>query len=114
MDTGTTLILVVAALLGVNHMLLRLPRWEYRMGVFWSVQLTNLTAVILLLTVGIPGFAGATKGVNWVLGLLFILHIVTNNGRLLAARKGADKSEAEKKKRDQIKAALQKGASVEE
>ena len=114
MDTGTTLILIVAALLGINHMLLRLPKWEYRMGVFWSVQLTNLTAVILLLTIGIPGFSGATKAVNWVLGLLFILHIVTNNGRLLAARKGLANSQAMEAKRDQIKAALQRGSGVEE
>ena len=114
MDIGTTLILIVAALLGVNHMLLRLPKWEYRMGVFWSVQLTNLTAVILLLTIGIPGFAGATKAVNWVLALLFILHIVTNNGRLLAARKGASDTTAIEEKRDQIKAALQRGSSAEE
>ena len=116
MDTGTTLILVVAALLGVNHMLLRLPRWEHRMGIFWTVQFTNLTAVILLLTIGIPGFSGATHAINWVLGLLFILHIVTNNGRLVAARKGAssDQEDALNEKRDQIKAALQRGTKVEE
>ena len=114
MDIGTTLILVVAALLGVNHMVLRLPEWEYRMGVFWLVQLTNLTAVILLLTVGIPGFAGATKAVNWVLSLLFILHIVTNNGRLLAARQHSTNSEATEAKREHIKAALQRGSQIEE
>ena len=114
MDIGTTLILIVAALLGVNHMLLRLPRWEYRMGIFWTVQLTNLSAVILLLSVGIPGFAGASKAVNWVLGLLFILHIVTNNGRLLTARKNAAQDDAVEEKRDQIKAALQRGSNTEE
>ena len=114
MDIGTILILIVAALLGINHMLLRLPRWEYRMGVFWTVQFTNLTAVVLLLAIGIPGFAGATKAVNWVLGLLFILHIVTNNGRLLAARKGSSQNKDVEEKRDQIKAALQRGSQSEE
>ena len=114
MDIGTTLILIVAALLGINHLLLRLPRWEYRMAIFWTVQFTNLTAVILLLTFGIPGFAGATKAVNWVLGLLFILHIVTNNGRLLEARKSASNNTATEEKRDQFKAALQRGTQIEE
>ncbi len=114
MDLGTILILIIAALLGTNHMLLRLPRWEYRMGVFWTVQFTNLTAVVLLLAIGIPGFAGATKAVNWVLGLLFILHIVTNNGRLLEARKGSAQNAKVDEKREQIKAALQRGTAIEE
>jgi len=114
MDIGTILILIVAALLGINHMLLRLPRWEYRMGIFWTVQVTNLTAVILLLAIGIPGFTDATKAINWVLGLLFILHIVTNNGRLLDARKGSVEDKEAEQKRDQIKAALHRGSSPEE
>jgi len=116
MDIGTTLILIVAALLGVNHMLLRLPQWENRLGIFWTVQFTNLAAVILLLAIGIPGFSGATHAINWVLGLLFILHIVTNNGRLVAARSGANTQEEEalNEKRDQIKAALQRGTKTEE
>ena len=116
MDTGTTLILIVAALLGMNHMLVRLPHWEHRMRIFWTVQFTNLTAVILLLAIGIPGFSGATHAINWVLGLLFILHIVTNNGRLVAARTGAktDEEEALNEKRDQIKAALKRGTDTEE
>jgi hypothetical protein len=116
MDTGTTLILVVVALLGINHMVFRLPGWEDRPAVFWGVQLTNLTTVILLLTIGIPGFAGATHAINWVLGLLFVLHIVTNNGRLVAAKTGASESadSALNVKRDQIKAALQRGNNAEE
>ena len=116
MDLGTALLLVVAALLGINHMLLRLPGWEYRTGLFWSVQFINLTAVILLLAVGLPGFGDASVAVNWVLGLLFILHIVTNNGRLVAARQAnsgmADGDKQEK--RDQMMAALNKSRSVEE
>ena len=45
----------------------------------------NLLVIIALLAVGIPGFHGATKVVNWVLGLLLIHHVITNNGRLTAA-----------------------------
>ncbi len=116
MDIGTTLILVVAALLGINHLVFRLPGWEHRSLVFWGVQFTNLAAVILLLAIGIPGFSGATHAINWVLGLLFILHIVTNNGRLVAARTGSSSAEETvlNEKRDQIKAALHRGTHTEE
>jgi len=116
MDIGTTLILVVAALLGVNHMVFRLPGWEDRTAVFWGVQFTNLGAVVLLLAIGIPGFSGATHAINWVLGLLFILHIVTNNGRLVEAKRGAVSNDeaALNEKRDHIKAALQRGSALEE
>lgn len=115
MDLGTTLILVVAALLGINHFVFRIPGWEHRTVVFWGVQFTNLAAVVLLLAIGIPGFAGATHAINWVLGLLFILHIVTNNGRLVEARTGqaGSSDDALNERRDQIKAALKRGTSEE-
>lgn len=111
MDTSTTLLLLVAALLGINNLIFQLPKWEQRRGLFWFLQLLNLLVIIALLVVGIPGFAGATKAVNWVLALLLVLHIVGNNGRLLAAiSAGKDGgSEADQAKRDQIKSALQRG-----
>ncbi len=111
MDISTTLILAVAAILGMNHMVFRLPGWEHRRVVFWSVQLLNLIVIIALLAIGIPGFAGATKAINWVLGLLLILHVVTNNGRLVAALADTDTIESADvtAKRAQIKAALKKG-----
>ena len=110
MDLSTTLILGVAALLGLNHMVFRLPGWEHRRVVFWGLQLLNLSCVVALLTVGIPGFGGATKPINWVLGLLLVFHIVTNNGRLLEAlRQPTYENEVEiNKKRAQFKNALQK------
>ena len=112
MDTSTTLLLLVAALLGINNLIFHLPKWEQRRGLFWFLQLLNLAVVIALLAVGIPGFAGATKAINWVLGLLLILHIVGNNARLLKATSAANDgaSEADQAKRDQIKSALQRGA----
>ena len=112
MDLSTTLILAVAAILGMNHMVFRLPGWEHRRVVFWGVQVLNLIVIIALLAVGIPGFAGAAKAINWVLGLLLILHVVTNNGRLVTALADADAgvSEEVETKRSQLKAALSKGS----
>ena len=111
MDLATSLILAVTAILGMNHMVFRLPGWEHRRFVFWGVQLLNLLVIIALLAIGIPGFAGASKAINWVLGLLLILHVVTNNGRLVAALADTEATEnAETEaKREQIKAALSRG-----
>ena len=112
MDLPTTLILAVAAILGMNHMVFRLPGWEHRRLVFWSVQLLNLIVIIALLAIGIPGFAGAAKAINWVLGLLLVLHVVTNNGRLVAALAETEDgvSDEVQAKREQLKAALNRGS----
>ena len=111
MDTSTTSLLLVAALLGINNLIFHLPKWEQRRGLFWFLQLLNLSVIIALLVVGIPGFAGATRAINWVLALLLVLHIVGNNGRLLEATSaGKDgTSETDQAKRDQIKSALKRG-----
>ena len=61
----TTLILAVAAILGMTSCL-RLPGWEQRRTLLVN-QFLNLLVIIALLA-GIPGFHGATKVVNWVLG----------------------------------------------
>ena len=68
--------------------------------------------IIALLAVGIPGFHGATKVVNWVLGLLLIHHVITNNSRLTAALQAHDAQDSEdvEARRAQIKSALSKGS----
>ena len=109
MDLPTTLILVVVAILGLNHLLFRIPGWHQRRVVFWGVQVLNLLVSILLMAVGIPGFAGAAKAINWVLGLLLILHIVTNNGRLVAALGSIEDDVETNAKRDAMLAALHRG-----
>ena len=59
-----------------------------------------------------PGFHGATKVVNWVLGLLLIHHVITNNGRLTAAlqAEGVHESADIEARRAQIKSALSRGS----
>ncbi len=108
MDLSTALILGVAGILGMNQMIFRLPGWETRRAVFWSLQGLNLVIITALLAIGIPGFQGATKVVNWVLGLLLVHHVISNNGRLAAAlRDGRTESDtALDQRREQIKSAL--------
>ena len=109
MDTETTLIFVVVALLGLNHLVFRLPGWERRRMVFWTLQMLNLSTATALMAVGIPGFIGAARAINWVLGLLLILHIVTNNGRLVQALSAAREDPETSAKRDAMIAALRRG-----
>ena len=111
MDLSTALICAVAALLGFNNLLFKIPGWDRKRFFFWLLQIINLGAIIALLTIGIPGFSGATKAINWVLGLLLVMHVVGNNGKLVdALRNRADESDIETNaKREQLKAALIRG-----
>ena len=48
MDLSTTLILAVAAILGMNQLIFRLPGWEQRRSIFWSIQFLNLLDTLRL------------------------------------------------------------------
>ena len=110
MDSSTTILLAVAALLGMNHLVFRIPGWEHRRSLFWFVQLLNLGTAIGVMVWGLPGFeATAATAVKWVLGLLLALHIVTNNQRLVQALRGVGGGRANETRRNQIKAALARG-----
>ena len=70
MDLSTALLCAVAALLGFNNLLFKIPRWHTKRLAFWALQTLNLATIVALLAIGIPGFSGATTAINWVLGLL--------------------------------------------
>jgi hypothetical protein len=110
MDASTAQLFAVVALLGVNNIVFRMPGWERRPIVFWGLQLFNMATIVYLLAFGIPGFSGVTTAINWVLGLLFILHVVTNNGRYIAAvRAGSPDTPEYRARRAQMQAALRRG-----
>ena len=111
MDLSTALLCAVAALLGFNNLLFKIPRWHTRRLAFWGLQSMNLGTIVALLAIGIPGFSGATTAINWVLGLLLVMHVVSNNGKLVRAVRDAPSAtdpEVEAK-REQLKAALNRG-----
>ena len=66
----------------------------------------------LLDAIGIPGFSGATTAINWVLGLLLVMHVVSNNGKLVRAVRDApsDADPEVEAKREHFKAALNRGS----
>ena len=103
MSHSDTLLFGFIGLMVLNNALMRLPAWLSRSWLFWPCQLLNLGAAIYLMAVGIPDFEGRVEVMNWVLGLLFLWHIIQNNSRFVEARRarherqhgdGADKRAA--------------------
>ena len=110
--TQSDLILFAAvAVLAGNHAVLRIPGWVERVWMFWSIQLLNLGAACYLIAVGIPEFRGTMTVANWMLGLLFIFHAVSNNRRLQRAMKAGRRRSAadEEAHHARIRAALKAG-----
>jgi hypothetical protein len=111
MSPSDALLLGLVGLLVFNNFLLRLPAWLHRAWLFWPCQVLNLLAGIYLMAVGIPGFEGSLGVVNWVIGLLFLWHVIQNNGRLVEAKRAAaaQREGEEDARRKAISAALQAG-----
>ena len=67
-----------------------------------------------MLAVGLPGFEGNLAVFNWVVGLLFIVRAVQNNGRWSEARKQARAGTEDDEARARIRAALRAADTHEE
>ena len=84
MPSSDNIFFFVVAMLAINIFIARLPRWEERIRVFWTVQVLNLGCGILMLAEGVQDFPWI---VNWMVGFLFLYHIIDNNRRLQNARR---------------------------
>jgi hypothetical protein len=115
MTPGDWILFAVVGALATNHLLVRLPNWETRAWMFWLVQLSNLCVVVYVLAIGLPGFDGSLRVVNWVFGLLFVIRMVQNNNRWgktrLARRKTV--SDADDAKKTALTNALRRGEAAE-
>jgi hypothetical protein len=104
----------VVALVGLNHLLMRISGIIQRLWAFIPVQLINLATAAWLMAIGIPEFKKDEMLwiLNWVLGLLLIFHIIQNNMRLQRQRKtkGRPSPNEVRAERDRIEAALRSGA----
>ena len=111
MTQSDVILFAAVGVLASNHALLRLPGWFERRWLFWLVQALNLGAACYLITLGIPEFRETLVVANWMFGLLFIFHIVSNNRRLQRAMSAGKRSSAadEAARKEQIRAALQAG-----
>lgn len=77
MDLSTWVVLGLAALIGANHVLVRLPWVRSNDALFWLLNLLDLGVGIAVLALGLPGYAHA-PAVGWVVGLLLVLHVAQN------------------------------------
>jgi hypothetical protein len=103
----------VMATLATNSVLVRLPNWEQRNLLFWSVQLLNIACASWVLAVGLPGFKGNLEVVNWVIGLLFLVRTVQNNGQWNKARRARLRGAEDDDTKAKIRAALRAGEGEE-
>ncbi|MDG1483510.1 MAG: hypothetical protein P8R54_28220 [Myxococcota bacterium] len=111
MTQSDIILFSAVAVLACNHAVLRLPGWLDRMWLFWGVQLLNLSASCYLLGFGIPEFRANLAVANWMFGLLFIFHIVSNNRRLQRERADRQRRSGSEQTahQEQIRAALRAG-----
>ena len=112
MTESDLLLFALVATLGINHVATRLTGWENRMWLFWPAQVTNLAAGSFLLAFGIPDFKqGDLRIVNWMIGLLFLFHVINNNRRLQAARQKTQRAQhtQDSEEKNRIRAALRRG-----
>ena len=98
----------VVILLALNHPLPRLTRVFDWPPVFWGLQLLNLVALTMLFAIGIPDLVDQIQIFNYVIGLLFIVHILKNNRNYTQHHrdKDHDARAANNDKQAQILAAL--------
>ena len=90
MSSSDMVLFAVMAVMGINHLTLRLPGWDKRLWLFWLTQLCNLGMACHLIWSGIPDFQGDLSIVNYMIALLFIYHILVNNRRLSQAQSITD------------------------
>ncbi len=111
MSPSDLALFAVVILLALNHTLTRMTRVFEWPPVFWGLQLLNLLALTLLFAIGIPDLVDQIEIFNYVIGLLFIVHILKNNrGYTQYHRERKQKAQAStNSKQAQILAALQAG-----
>ena len=114
MTLADSVFFTVVITLATNHVLVRLPGWEQRTVLFWFVQLLNVACASWLLAYGLPGFDGNLAIMNWVIGLIFIVRAVQNNGRWSEARRSRLSETEDDDARARIRAALRAGDDGEE
>lgn len=109
MSESDLIFFATVAVLACNHAVLRIPGWLERVWLFWGVQALNLAAAVYLILVGLPGFEGTLAIANWMFGLLFIYHIISNNRRLQRALAVKKRQNRDGSKEEKIRAALKAG-----
>jgi hypothetical protein len=81
MSDGTLGFVALIAMLAANRLVLSLAGYGTWRSLFWSIQFLNLGSAIFLIVWGLPGLPRGLWLVNWFIALLFMWHIIENNGK---------------------------------
>jgi len=81
MNDGTLGFVTLIGLLALNRLVLSIAGYGTWRALFWGIQFLNLGASIALIIWGLPGLPPGFWLVNWFIALLFMWHIVENNGK---------------------------------
>ena len=102
MDLSTAILFSLVAVIGANQVIVRSRYARELPRVFWTLTIVDLLLGIGVLVIGLPGFE-ATPTVNWVVGLLFVMHVAQNlmlrNAWVQADREAARAERDEERKR---------------
>lgn len=105
----------MVVILASNRFLVRIPDWENRPRVFWTVQFINFLGACFMAGWGIPALEWPASLANYILALLFVFHVVQNNSRWTEARRPDLMNESlEERKERIIKARAANDAADEE
>lgn len=77
MDWSTGVLFLLAAVLGLNHVVIRTPWARNTPAVFWAINFVDLGLGSLVLVFGLPGFE-SMQIISWVVGLLLVAHVAQN------------------------------------
>jgi uncharacterized membrane protein len=76
-DLSTAIVLGLAALIGSNQVLVRVPQVRRIGWLFWGLCIVDLVVGCAVLIGGLPGYE-AFPAINWVVGLLLVMHVALN------------------------------------
>ena len=75
MSPTTTTLGAIVLLIAINQVIVKMPFMRRQQWLFWTIQIANLAIALVVLTVGLPGLVSAAR---WIVGALFLFHLVQN------------------------------------
>ena len=114
MTIGDVALFGVVGWLALHQVLIRVPALEGSKAAFLLIQITNLTVISGLLSVGVPSLSGDLKVFNWIIALLLVVHTWQNTARYGELRRARLKNQvdADAARRAAVTAALAAGEAA--
>ena len=65
----------IVLLIAINQVIVKMPFMRHQPWLFWTIQVVNFAVAVVVLSVGLPGLVSAAR---WIVGALFLFHLVQN------------------------------------